>query len=145
MYGEKIGTDTYIIGNCSIVDVKDEHKPAVYASLPPPGTHLIFFRLHKSSTLYQCTEYRRVTARNNYTVSYINNKENKIGVINYFIKYVPHCIDSGFQCSSKACNAKFYCVVTPLTLVENGKISSQALGDSVAVTLDHIAVMYRNR
>ena len=76
----------------------------------------VFFRCQVNGVVYQCAKYKRVTARNNFTVSFKMNDTLMYGFIKTYVKTAEGCKD--VTCTEKNCqcndSASYWAIINIL-------------------------------
>ena len=80
---------------------------ALRRELPSWGKMWSFKRCQINGTVYHSERYKRVTARNNFTVSFSGNKQSEYGFILNYVKLQGKCHQA--SCMNANCNCMLEC------------------------------------
>lgn len=96
---EKVSTNSQILS-------QGEWK-ALRTELPRWGKMWSFKRCQINGTVYHSERYKRVTARNNFTVSFSGKKESEYGLVLNYVKVQERCHQA--SCINANCHCKLEC------------------------------------
>ena len=80
---------------------------ALRRELPSWGKMWSFKRCQISGTVYHSERYKRVTARNNFTVSFSGKKQSEYGFVLNYVKVQEKCHQA--SCMNSNCNCQLEC------------------------------------
>lgn len=105
---EEIEPGVYVLGGLTRVWANSSHlsEPEI-AILSKKGNcekQWVFFRCQIDGVVYQCARYKRVTARNNFTVTFKLSDTLMYGFIKTYVKAAEGC--KGVACTEKHCQCE---------------------------------------